>query len=153
MSLKKNLILLLMVSGAILILLLYVALQVTLRPLQKDQKVIFVEKLKKRIHIALALEEKNIALLSANWADWESMVNYVEYPSTDFEADVFPDDIFNEDMMDIVLITSLEGRILFCKGYKDKRFLDMKAMNISGAVDKLSTLVRRKKSSVRAVID
>jgi signal transduction histidine kinase len=152
MSLKNKLIFLFIISGSILILLLYIAFQLTLRPSQKEQKLIFVEKLKNRMRIALAVEEKSIKLLGANWADWDSMTNYVENPSPEFEADVFPREIFNEDLMDIVLVTRVDEGILYYKGYKNKWFLDLGDMNIIRDINKIRALVKRKPTAIHAVI-
>lgn len=152
MSLKKKLILLMVLSGAILVLLLYLAFQVTLRPSQKEQKSIFVEKIEKRVRIALSVEEKNMMMLSANWAEWESMASYVLAPSAQFEKEVFPDEIFNEDMMDVVVITREDSGIIFYKGYKENQFQDLVVMNISADINRIHQIVRRKSGVLMSVV-
>jgi len=155
MSLKKKLILILIVLGCILILLFQSAFHLTMQPSLEDQKIIFIEKLKKKIGLALSIEEKNIAILCTNWADWENMASYVEKPSKEFEADVFPDVIFSEDMMDVILVVSLadgEKNILFYKGYEDKRFLSLEEMNISGEIDKIKERLKKSPRVLTSII-
>jgi signal transduction histidine kinase len=152
MNLKNKLILLLLISGSILILLLYIAYRFTLHPSQEKQKGIFVDKLEKRLRIALAVEEKNIALLSANWADWESLALYVKSPSPEFEAEVFTDEIFNEDMIDVALVVPVKGDILFCKGYKNSEFLGPEHMKLSSVIDRIRSHIERQPKTMTAVI-
>ena len=145
MSLKKRLILLLIIAGCILILLFHTAFHVTMRPSLEDQKIIYIEKLKRKIAMALTIEEKNIGIRCSDWAEWENMAHYVEHPSREFEADVFPDVIFTEDMMDLILIVSLtdiEKDIIFYKGYEKKEFLALEKMNITGTVSKIKELIK-----------
>ena len=87
--------------------LFYTAFHVTIRPSLEDQKIIFIETLKKKIRIALSIEKKNIAIHCCNWANWESMAYYVKNPSREFETEVFPDMIFHEDIMDVVLVVKV----------------------------------------------
>lgn len=152
MGLKKKLIRLLLISGTILIVMLYLAFQLTMKPSQKNQKIIFVEKLRHIIQSAFSFEQKNIGLLGANWAEWDIMAQYVRSPFREFEDDVFPDVIFNEDMMDMVLVADLTSEVIFYKGFKEGEALPYKNININTEIDRLRTLVRRNPRAINAVI-
>lgn len=152
MGLKKKLVRLLLIVGTGLIIMLYLAFQLTMKPSQKNQKIIFVEKLKHIIQSALSFEEKNIGLLGANWAEWDNMAQYVCNPSREFENDVFPDVIFNEDMIDMVVVSNLEKEVVFYKGFREGKSIPYQAMIISHEINRLSTLIKRNPRPVNAVI-
>ncbi|UCH93520.1 MAG: hypothetical protein JSV88_25055 [Candidatus Aminicenantes bacterium] len=158
MTLKKKLVLLLIVSGGILILLFHTAFHVTMRPSLEDQKLIFIETLKKKIRIALSIEERNIAIQCGNWANGESMAHYVENPSPEFETEVFPNMIFLEDIMDVVLVVKVsheesEEEVLFCKGYKDKKFLNFNDMRISTETRKIKDSIKGKSAAISTLLN
>jgi signal transduction histidine kinase len=158
MMLKKKLVLLLIISGATLILLFYTAFQFTMPPSLEDQKLIFIENLEKKIRMALSLEEENINLYCANWANWESMAHYVEDPSIEFESEVFPDMIFHEDIMDVVLVVkvaevpSQEG-ILYHKFYKNKKFLSFEQMRIIGEIQRIKERIKQKPGVIKTILN
>ncbi len=148
MTLKQKMVLSLMVTGGILILLFFAAFQVIIRPSLKDQKMIYIETLKKKIRVALSIEEKNIAIHNFNWSNWESMTHYLKNPSREFETEVFPDLIFYEDIMDVGLVLNVaressEEEILFYKGFKDKKFLNFDQMGIHHEVQKIKGIIKR----------
>jgi signal transduction histidine kinase len=153
MNLKKKLILLLIVAGIILAMLFYTSFYVIMPPSLDNQKNIFIETFKRKIDMALSIEKKNIAILCANWAEWESMAHYVESPSREFESDVFPDVIFFEDMMDLIVVANLEQDILFSRTYTDKDFLTADRMNIAPIIDKIRGLMKKKPGSIHRIIN
>lgn len=158
MTLKQKMVLSLMVSGGILILLFYTAFHVMIRPSLEDQKLIFIETLKKTIRIALSIEKKNIAIHCRNWANWESMAHYVKGPSPEFATEVFPDMIFHEDIMDVVLVVKVaheasKEEILFYKGYKDKKFLNFDQMGINNEIQKIKDSIKRKPAVISALLN
>lgn len=153
MSLNKKLVLLLALTGIILLLLFHVASRAILRPSQEDQKRIFVESLKKRIRMAFSFEEKSIGILSANWSDWESMAHFVASPSREFTEDVFPDMIFFEDMMDLVVVTGKNEQILFSKAYQGGRFYAMDRLVDAGDIHELTRRVTPKYDTETGIIN
>lgn len=153
MSLNKKLVLLLALTGTILLLLFHVASRAILRPSQEDQKRIFVESLKKKIRLAFSFEEKNIGILSANWSDWESMSHFVASPSPEFTSEVFPDMIFFEDIMDLVVVTGKNEKILFSKAYQGGRFYAMDQLVDARDIHELTRRVTPKYITVSGIIN
>ena len=158
MTLKKKLVVLLLFSGGILILLLYGAFQATMRPSLEDQKLIFIENLKKKIHIALDIEEENIDIHCANWANLDSMAHYVKNPSREFEDEVFPDMIFTDDIIDVVMVvkvaaSSTEEEILFYKGLKDKQFLPLNRMDIVSDTQRIKEIMKGKPRAIKSLLN
>jgi sensor domain CHASE-containing protein len=158
MRLKKKMVLSLIVTGGILILLFYTAFHVTIDPSLEDQKLIFIETLKKKIRIALSIEKKNIAIHCCNWGNGESMAHYVKNPSREFETEVFPDMIFHEDIMDVVLVVKVshetgKEEILFYKGFKDKKFLNFNRMGINDEIQKIKDSIKRKPAVMSTLLN
>lgn len=148
MTLKKKLVLLLLSSAAVLVLLLLSAFLFTIRPSLENQKVIFIDKLQKRMQVALSVEEQYIAIQCANWADDESMSNYVEHPSREFEADVFPDLIFMENIIDFIMVIHVERDILFYRAYKDERFIDFEEIAVRTEINKIKDIIKQRRGVV-----
>jgi len=151
-------VLFLIVTGGILILLFYTAFHVTIRPSLEHQKLIFIETLKKKIRIALSIEKKNIAIHSYNWASWEGMSHYVKNPSREFETELFPNLIFYEEIMDVVLVVkvaeeSSKEEILFYKFYKDRKFLDINQMRINIEIQKIKDNIKRRPSVISTLLN
>jgi signal transduction histidine kinase len=139
-------------------LLFYTAFYVTIRPSLEHQKLIFIETLKKKIRIALSIEKKNIAIHSYNWASWEGMSHYVKNPSKEFESELFPNMIFYEEIMDVVLVVkvaeeSSQEEILFCKFYKDRKFLDIIQMHINTEIQKIKDNIKRRPSVISTLLN
>lgn len=153
MSLNKKLVLLLALTGIVLLLLFHVASRAILKPSQEDQKLIFVESLKKRIRMAFSFAEKNIGILSANWSDWESMAHFVTSPSQEFTDDVFPDMIFFEDMTDLVVVTGAEQNIIFSKAYQGGRFYAADRLVDAGDIHELTHRVTPKYDTVTGIVN
>lgn len=158
MTLKQKMVLSLIVSGGILISLFYTAFYVTIRPSLKDQKLIFIDTLKKKIQIALSIEKKNIAIHSYNWASWEGMAHYVKNPSKEFEIELFPDMIFHEDIMDVILVVKVAHKtsneeIIFYKGYKDKKFLNFDQIRINNEIQKIKDSIKRKPAVISTLLN
>ncbi len=118
MSLKKKLILLLSVSGFLLVFILYAGFGLTMLPSLKDQKDIFIKKLKRKIEVALSIEEDNITALCREFTDWDRLVEYIANPTENFEREALPDAMFTDGMIDVVVILNARGRILFYKNYR-----------------------------------
>jgi signal transduction histidine kinase len=158
MTLKQKMVLSLIVTGGILILLFFTAFHVTIRPSLEHQKAIYIETLKKKIRIALSIEKKNIAIHCKNWANWECMVHYVENPSREFEIEAFPDMIFHEDIIDVVLVVKvanepLNEEVLFYKGYKDNKFLNFNQMGIHTEIQKIKDRIKRTTADIRTLFN
>ena len=148
----------LIVTGGILMLLFYTAFHVTIRPSLEDQKAIYIETLKKKIRIALSIEKKNIGIHCNNWANWECMARYVENPSREFESEMFPDMVFHEDIMDVVLVVNVaddasKEKIVFYKGYKDNKFLDFNQMGIHNEIQQIKDSVKRRSVIIRTLFN
>lgn len=158
MTLKQKMVLSLIITGGILVLLFYTAFHVTIRPSLEGQKAIYIETLKKKIRIALSIEKKNIAIHCNNWANWEGMAHYVKSPSHEFETEVFPDMIFHEDIMDVVLVVNVaddpsKEEILFYKGYKDNNFLDFNQMGIHNEIRQIKDSIKRRPADIRTLFN
>jgi signal transduction histidine kinase len=146
-NLKKKLILLLLVSGFILALILYLGFRFTMVPSLKDQKEIYIKKMQRKIQVALSIEQENIALLCSDWADWESLRLYMEHPlkNKELEADVLPDAMLTEGMMDLVVIFDLDQRILFYKNFQPEiGFIGLNLGGIPGGIKRIDREIRSK---------
>ena len=78
MNLKTKWILLLLISGIILVLILALGFRATMIPYLREQKSTFIEKFKKKVQVALAIEEENIAILCKDWSDWDNLAHYIK---------------------------------------------------------------------------
>jgi signal transduction histidine kinase len=135
MSLKTKLIILLIITGILLVILFHTAFNVIMRPSLEDQKIIFIETLKKKIRMALSFEAKSIEILCSNWAEWEGMAGYVMHPSEKFEKENFPEDIFvEEDMVDLVVAANHKREIVYSRAY-DRRFFTIGREEIAPILD------------------
>lgn len=158
MTLKQKMVLSLIVSGSILIALFYTAFHVTICTSLEDQKLIFIEMLKHKIRIALSIEKKNITIHCCSRGNRKSMAHYVKNPSREFETEVFPDMIFHEDIMDVVLVVKLalktsKEEILFYKGYKGKKFLNFNQMRINNEIQKITDSIKRKPTVISTLLN
>lgn len=154
MSLKKRLTQLLLFSGFILMLSFLLSFKIFMIPPLNERKLSHIDNLKRKLEMALSIEEQKIAILCHDWADWESMTDYVENPSRDFESDAFPDEIFLEDQLDLILVLAPGMNIIFYKGYwHDKKFVDFKDLRIRSDVEKIAKRVLSKPKSVKGIIN
>ncbi len=154
-NLKKKLILLLLVSGFILALILFLGFRFTMVPSLKDQKEIYIKKLQKKIQVALSIEEDNIALLCNDWSDWESLRIYMEHPikAKELEANVLPDAMLTEGMMDLVVVFDLDQRILFYKNFQPAvGFIGLNVGGIPGGIKRIDREIRGKVGAVKGTI-
>lgn len=155
MNLKKKLILLLLVSGFILALILFLGFRFTMVPSLKDQKEIYIKKMQRKIQVALSIEEENIALLCSDWSDWENLKIYMEHPvkEKELEANVLPDAMLTEGMMDLVVVFDLDQRILFYKNFLPvKGFIGLSAGGIPGGIKRIDREIRGKVGAVKGTI-
>jgi signal transduction histidine kinase len=154
MSLKKRLIQLLLFSGFILGLSFLLSFKIFMIPPLNERKLSHISNLRKKFEIALSIEEQNITVLCHDWADSVSMAAYVETPTRDFELSVFPDNIFLEDQLDIVLVLDDKMNIIFFKSYwQDKEFVDFKDLKISGDIKKIAIRLMNKHATVNGIIN
>lgn len=156
MSLKKKLVLLLLASGIMLGLILHIGFRFTMVPSLNDQKEIYIKKLHKKIRVALAIEEENIAILCKDWSDWDSLVRYLKHPGAEreFEATALPDAMFTEGMMDLVAILDPAENILFYKNYRpDKEFVELKDMDLRREIIKIHRRIRWRPGAVKGTIN
>jgi len=154
-NLKKKLILLLLVSGFILALILFLGFRFTMVPSLKDQKEIYIKKMQRKIQVALSIEEENIALLCSDWSDWENLKIYMEHPvkEKELEANVLPDAMLTEGMMDLVVVFDLDQRILFYKNFLPvKGFIGLSAGGIPGGIKRIDREIRGKVGAVKGTI-
>lgn len=143
MSLKNKLTYLLILCGIIFIVFFFSAFNLIIRPSLEEQKLIFIETLQTKINIALNLEIKEIPIIT-NWADWESMINYLDHPSSQFETEVFPDNLFAEESMEFVVISNFErDDILFAKAYKEKTVYSMRSLQIREEINRIKYNIRQ----------
>jgi len=152
-SLKKKLILLLLISGIVLVFILYAGFGFTMLPSLKNQKDIFIKKLKKKIEVALSIEEDNITGLCKDFSNWDRLVEYINHPTEDFERDALPDAMFTDGMMDVVVILNAEGRILFYKNYRENEgFIGFNRPELLDDMKEINRQVRRKMGAVKGFI-
>lgn len=117
MTLKKKLYLLLLFSATFLALLLYISLKTTILPSLDKQKKVYIDKLIKKLQLSLSIENKYIAMLADDWANWERMLNYVRNPSEKFEDEAFSDEYFLSDTLHLVIVTRRDHETLFFRCY------------------------------------
>lgn len=150
MSLKNKLILLLSVSGFLLVFVLYAGFGLTMLPSLKDQKDIFIKKLKKKIEVALSIEENYITTLCRDFSEWEILVEYITDPTEDFERNALPDAMFTDGMMDVVVILNNQGRILFYKNYRaDRGFIGFNRSQLMDDMKEINKRVRGRMGAVK----
>jgi signal transduction histidine kinase len=153
MSLKTKLILLLLVSGIILALIFIIGFRTTMIPSLRDQKDIFIEKIKKKIQAALTIEEDNIAILCKEWSDWDSLIKCLKHPGKEFERDALPDAMFTDGLIDLVAILKMDKKILFYKNFRpDKGFIDLTGMDIRSELKNIDRKTRVKLGDLKGVI-
>ena len=153
MSLKTKLILLLLVSGIILALIFIIGFRTTMIPSLRNQKEIFIEKIKKKIQAALTIEEDNIAILCKEWSDWDSLIKCLKHPSKEFERDALPDAMFTDGLIDLVVIFKTDKKFLFYKNFRPgKGFIDLTGMNIRSELKCIDRKTRVKLGVVKGVI-
>ncbi|MCP5051101.1 MAG: HAMP domain-containing protein [bacterium] len=113
-----------------------------------------MEKLKKRIDMALGIERENIQLRGNNWAAWDLMANYVENPSPEFEKETFPDEIFTDDdaIIDLVSVFRYGHGVVFYKCYKDSRFLELETFRVDQAINRVNSRIRDNGKTVKEVL-
>jgi signal transduction histidine kinase len=149
MSLKNKLYLLILFTVSSLILLLYISLKTTILPSLDEQKTVYIDKLIKKLQLSLSIENKYLAMLADDWANWERMLNYVRKPGKAFEEEAFADDYFLSDTLHLILVTRRDRSILFYRCYSEEwgnvtyqqlriadklKFLHGRVMNREGGV-------------------
>jgi len=153
MSLKTKLILLLLVSGIILALIFILGFRTTMIPSLRNQKVVFIEKIKKKIQAALAIEEENIAILCNEWCDWDNLIKCLKRPHKEFERNALPDAMFTDGLIDLVVIFNMGKKFLFYKNFRpDKGFIDLIGMDISRELNHIDRITRGKMEPVKGVV-
>lgn len=154
MSLKKRLIFLLLFSGFTLAFSFFLSFKIFMLPSLRERKLSHIDNLKKKFENALSFEEQKIAILCEDWAGWERLKAYVENPSVAFEKEAFPDTLFLEDQLDIILVLDLDTNIIFYKGYwQDKRFIDLKDLKIGNAVSRIPGIIKGRPKIAKSIIN
>ncbi len=153
MSLKTKLILLLLVSGIMLALIFILGFRTIMIPSLREQKVIFIEKLKKKIQVALAIEVENIAILCNDWSDWDTLIKYLKHTDKEFERNALPNVMSTDESMDLVAILNMDKNILFYKNFRpDKGFTHLTEMGINRELESIDRMTRGKVEPVKGVI-
>lgn len=119
MSLKNKLYLLILFTVSSLSLLLYISLKTTILPSLDQQKTVYIDKLIKKLQLSLSIENKYLAMLADDWADWERMLNYVRKPDKAFEEEAFSDDYFLSDTLHFILVSRQDQTVLFYRCYSE----------------------------------
>lgn len=136
-----------------MVFILYAGFGLTMLPSLKNQKDIFIKKLKKKIEVALSIEEDNIIGLCKDFSNWDRLVEYIHHPTEDFERDALPDAMFTDGMMDVVVILNNEGRILFYKNFRENEgFIGFNRPELLDDMKEINKQIRRKMGSVKGFI-
>lgn len=154
MSLKKRLILILLFSGIIFALLVHFIVNATIIPDLKQQKKIFIEKIKIELQTALNIEKKNITTLCNIWASCNGMKNYIKNPSIEFEKEFFSDSSFSSHMLNLILVLGPGEKILYNKNYRDNlKFINLESLKIEKSIDKIKKIVKKTRRSFESIIN
>lgn len=153
MSLKKKLIFVLLMSGFLVVLILYGGFRLTMIPSLKNQKSLFIHKLKKKIEVALTIEEDSITTLCNDWSDWDSLIEYIHKPNDHFERSAIPDEMFTDGMLDVLMILNNKGKILFYKNYRpEEGFIGFNRIHVLDDMSAVAGIMVRKKGTLKGFI-
>ncbi len=154
MSLKKKLIFLLLVSCCILAITFQMSFEMTLFPSLRDQKVIFIEKQKRKIQGALSIEQEGIATLCSEWFEWDDLVKDIRHPTKEFERNAMQNTIFTGEIVDFAVILNLDTKILFYKNYRpDIGFISLKKIDIYDELNIIRRIVRKRLEPEKSIIN
>jgi signal transduction histidine kinase len=154
MSLKKRLILILIVCGFMLALLFHFSFNATIVPDLKQQKEVFNDKLKHKFQTSLLAEEKSITTLCRSWTDWDNMRDYIKKPSPEFEKDFLSDSSFLSHRLNVILVLAPDGKILFNKNYRgDVKFITFNRLEIGKDLDKITDTVKKTQRLFHGIIN
>lgn len=154
MSLKKKLVLVLVISGCILALIFLVGFQFTLMPSLEEQKSTVAGKLKKKIQVALSIESDNIEIICSDWSNWDRLIDYLKKPTVDFERTALPDAMFTDRMIDMAAILNTKREILFYKNYRPgKGFIGLQKLDVRFCIGKVDRMIRGKLETVKGFIN
>jgi signal transduction histidine kinase len=152
-SLKKKLIIVVLISGLLLVLILYGSFGLTMIPPLKNQKALFINKLKKKIEVALTIEVGSITSLCNDWSDWDSLVEYINKPDRQFERNAIPDEMFTDGMLDVLVILNNKGKILFYKNYRpEEGFIGFNRIHVLDDMTSVAKIMARRAGTLSGFI-
>ena len=153
MSLKKKLILILLVTITFLVLAFLTSFNVFILPPLKEKKLGYVENLREKVKRALDLEKQHIKILCNDWSDWDSMAEYVEQPTEEFEKDGFDEGIFLGDQLDFVLVVDHHGKVIFHRAFRlEKEDISYSNLQIDRRIKKVLETILKKPISIKGII-
>lgn len=153
MSLKKRIIKLLLFSGFILVISFLAGFRIFMAPPLKGRKLSHIDNLKKKIETALAIEKRNIGFFCIDWSDWQNITAYIDNPARHSLREVFPDKLFFEDRLDVVLVLKSDGTIIFHKIYRqDKEFIDFTELKIDRDMSGILKKIKEKPQAMTSII-
>jgi len=129
------------------------SINTTILPELKKQKNVFIEKQKTKIQMALTAEERSMASICNNLAEWSGMVHYMKTPSTEFEKEFFSDSPFLSHRMNVILILDAEGKILFNRNRNGGKFLDFNGLKIKRDIDEITRQINLTHASFTGIIN
>lgn len=153
MSLKKKMLFVVLMMGLLLVLILYGSFGLTIIPSLKNQKTLFINKLKKKIEVALKIELDSIATLSSDWSDWDSLAEYIKKPDRQFVSDAIPDAMFTDGMLDVLVIINNKGKILFYKNYRpEEGFIGFNRIHVLDDMSSVASIMERRAGALNGFI-
>ncbi|MGE5340769.1 MAG: ATP-binding protein [Candidatus Omnitrophota bacterium] len=147
MSLKTKLTLLIIICSLAMILTFRFMFELIVQPSLEKQKIIFIQNTKDKIGLALTNEKDIISHFCDQVLKLEDIPHYIQYPSREFENDMFPDEIIDSKaFVDLVAVTNLQNNYLFfksCDWSSDKKkFVTVSELGIGKAIRKIKDNIR-----------
>ncbi len=154
MSLKKRLILILLLSGFLLALLFHFSINTTILPDLKQQKKVFIERLEKKLQEPLAIEEKDMAALCRDWAGWDGMIDYIKHPSPEFEKRFFSTLSLITHILNLVYVSNPGGKNLYNKVYiEEVGFLALDCLNVEKTIEQIKRIVMETQRPFKTILN
>ncbi len=154
MSLKKKLIFLLLVTGIILALFFSLGYRFFIAPSLGEQKKLFIDKVKRRIVVALSIEEEDLSQTTNDWTDWESFIQFLKHPTKEFERNALPDAMFTDRMLDLVVLMNQDREIVLFRSYQpEKGFISKSGMKLEPELRMVDRMMRQENNIVKGILN
>ncbi|UCH94278.1 MAG: hypothetical protein JSV88_28975 [Candidatus Aminicenantes bacterium] len=153
MSLKKRLILILLLAGFIMALFFHFTINTTILPDLKQQKKVTIERQKVKLQLVVNEEERSITAICHSLGEWTGMMDYVKNPSKKFEDDFFSDSPFLSHKMNLILVLDARGKILYNRNRIDGKLVTFNHLEIKRMIDEITGQVARTLASFTGIIN
>jgi signal transduction histidine kinase len=154
MSLKKRLILILLLSGFLLAVLFHFSINTTILSDLKEQEKVFFEKLKKNLREPLAAEEKDIADLCRDWAGWDGLLDYINHPSAKFETKSLSPLSLISHILNLVYVADAGGKGLYSKAYiEGMGLMKPECLDVDKTIGQITKIVMETRQPVKTILN